>query len=800
MTQETKSRVERLKNKKRPKREKKPKQGRPIVRKLIRYGLLLALLLVVVGASFFGYYVATAPKLDEQLLKDPLTSQIVDKNGDLIMEFGVERREFVHYEDIPELMRDAILSTEDARFFDHHGIDFWRLGGAVVANVRDGFGSQGASTLTQQVIKNSFDWSDKTLKRKAQEAWLSIQLERKFTKEEIFEMYFNKVLMSGSVYGFGTGAEYFFDKPLAELEPHEAALLAGLPQSPNAYNPFQHPEQAKKRRDTVLMLMNKHGKITEEQMNASINTPVESTLAEGGGQLAEQTKYPAYVDVVLNEIEEAGLIDMLAEGVTVHTSLDPDVQQSVERAINLDELYESPEMEAGMTVLDTATSAIVAVGGGRNYSGRNFNFATKPNAQPGSIIKPILVYGPAIEYLNWSTGTTLVDEPYQYRGTNKSIQNVDGMYQGALTMRDALARSRNIPAVKAFEEVGVTNAKQFAGNLGLKYKEMDASNALGGGEYNFSTVEMAGAYAAFGNGGTYTKPYAVKKIVHPNGETLDLKPASKMAMADSTAYMVTDMLRDVLTKGTGQLANVPGIDLAGKTGTTDYPQEILEKYNMKASDVPATWFAGYSSKYTVAAWGGYKNYTDPITTYEQGRHVPQNLFRIVMSETSYGSERMTRPPTVEERTVLYGSIPLALASPGSAGATTELFVAGTAPTIRAEKPSKPKRDDEIEQPKEEEIEEEETPVEDEEEDGTETEEDAEGNETDEEPSIEQPEQPEPTPTPEPAPQPEQPDPTPQPTPPAPEPAPEPAPAPTPEPAPVPQPTTPSGETEQSAES
>lgn len=682
MPEQNMSRSERRKQLERQKRQKmrqRVKKKKPTWRKIVRIIGLLALIAFLSGVSLFGYYVATAPELDEKLLKDPLTSKIVDAEGELVMNVGAEKREFVPYDEIPEQIKDAILATEDVRFFEHHGIDFYRLGGAVIANFRDGFGSQGASTLTQQVIKNSFSWQDKTLKRKAQEAWLAIKLEQKYSKEQIFEMYFNKILMSGMNYGFGTGAKYFYDKSLDELELHEAAMLAGLPQSPNGYNPFQNPERAEKRRNIVLLLMEKHGKITPAERAAAEAVPVTTTLAQNKQE--SLSKYPAYIDLVLSELESAGLQEILAEGVTIQTALQQNVQQSVEEKISNDALYESEKMQSAMTVLDTKTGAIVAIGGGRHYSGRDLNLATRTNRSPGSVIKPILSYGPAIEHFDWSTGQAVDDKPYKYKGTNKSINNVDGRFLGTITLRDALYKSRNIPAVKVFEEVGPTKASQFARNLGLPYKDVHAAHALGGGEYSLSTVEVAGAYAAFGNGGMFTRPHAVKKIIFRNGEERNMTPQQTNAMKNSTAYMITDVLRDVLTKGTGKRANVANIDVAGKTGTTNYDAKDRKKHNMKDRYVPDTWFAGYSGQYTIAAWGGYESYYEPIKTYDKGRYVPQNLFRQVMQEIATERGTMSKPSSVTEATIVYGSNPVRLASASTPEnmRVTELFVKGSMP-------------------------------------------------------------------------------------------------------------------------
>ncbi len=287
---------------------KKKQQKTPAklwIKRIILTILALGIAGFIFGVGLFVYYASSAPKLNEELLKDPISAEFYDINGELFATIGVENRKYVEYEEIPQDMIDAILATEDVRFFDHFGMDLWRTMGAVLANVRDGFGAQGGSTITQQVVKNSFLSNDKALKRKAQEAWLAIQLEQQYDKEEIFEMYFNKILMSGRIYGFATAAEYFFGKELNELELDEMALLAGMPQSPNRYNPFKNPERAQQRRDLVLDLMVQHEKITKEEAAAAKEIDVTTRLLpEEQRQSVAGSKYDAFLDVVLNELED----------------------------------------------------------------------------------------------------------------------------------------------------------------------------------------------------------------------------------------------------------------------------------------------------------------------------------------------------------------------------------------------------------------------------------------------------------------------------------------------------------------
>lgn len=628
--------------------------NRSWIKKIIIAILAVGIAMFAVGASVFAFYAAQAPKLDEELLKDPVSSKFYDANGKVFYTMGDQEREHVAYEDIPSSMRDAIIATEDSRFFQHHGIDFVRLGGAVLANFRFGFGSQGGSTLTQQVIKNSFLNNGKTLKRKAQEAYLAIQLEREYSKEEIFEMYFNKVLMSGRIYGFGTASKFFYGKNLKDLTLSQQALLAGMPQAPNAYNPFKNPDRAEKRRNIVLGLMYQHKKITKEQMEAAKQVDIkEGLLPENKRKSASSSKYDAFIDVVLKELDENGDEKALEDGVNVYTTLDTSAQKIVEKTMNNDANFPTKDIQAGLSVIDTETGAIVAVGGGRDYGPeRGFNYAEAlKNRQPGSTMKPLMDYGPAIENLKWSTGQTIVDEPMTYTGTNQQINNFDHQYKGTITIRQALYNSRNIPAVKTFKEVGADKAKSFVKNLGINANNVTESDAIGGGQINLSPIEMAGAYAAFGNNGIYTKPHAIKKIVYRDGKTAkSYTPDPVPAMSDYTAYMVTDMLRDVVSSkfgASGTAAGIAGLDVAGKTGTTNYSSDDFSKWGLPASSVPDSWFSGYTSKYSIAVWSGYTNYKNPITTSAE-RVLPQQLFRIVMSQISANTQTpdFTQPNSV----------------------------------------------------------------------------------------------------------------------------------------------------------
>ena len=686
MTEKRRSREEL----KRQREQQKRAQRKPL--KIWTKRILLTLVAIGIvgflsGVGLFAYYASSAPELDEDLLKDPISSEFYDTNGELFAKIGAENRKYVEYDEIPPEMVDAILATEDVRFFDHFGIDIWRLGSAVVANLTQGFGAQGASTITQQVVKNSFLSNDKQLKRKAQEAWLAIQLEQHYEKEEIFEMYFNKILMSGRIYGFGTAAEYFYGKELSELSLDEMALLAGMPQSPNNYNPFKYPENAKKRRNIVLSLMAQHGKISESEAEAAKKADVTAgLLPEDQRQGVTGTKYDAFLDVVLTELEENGDGELLADGIKVYTTLDPNAQTVVEDVMNNSENFPTENIQSGVSVIDTKSGQIKAIGGGRDYADRDYNFAQDLTSRsPGSTLKPLVDYGPAIENLKWSTGQTIVDERMTYSGSDQVIRNWDEKYNGTMTIRQALYQSRNVPAVKTLQSVGLEESKAFISKLGIDVDYLVESDAIGGGRVNISPIQMAASYAAFGNNGVYNDPYSIKEVVFRDGSKISYKPESVVAMNDSTAYMVTDILRDVLSNkpgASGQTAQISWLDVAGKTGTTNYSGDEFAKYNLPSTSVPDSWFAGYTTNYSIAIWSGYSKRSEPITTWDE-RLLPQKLFKTIMSEISADIEtpNFTKPSSVVEATIEVGSDPLRLASDYTPNELrqTELFVKGTEP-------------------------------------------------------------------------------------------------------------------------
>ncbi|MFS0657255.1 PBP1A family penicillin-binding protein [Niallia alba] len=672
MTDKYQTREERRKqletSKKNAPKKAKKKSGKNLFKRVLLILLTIGIIGIIAGGVTFAIMVKDAPELNPETLKDPISSTIYDKNNKEIAKVGAVNRDYVNYEDIPDLVKDAFIATEDSRFFKHHGIDPIRLGGAVIANFRNGFGSEGASTITQQVVKNFFfNQPQKTLNRKAQEAWLALELERKYSKEEIFEMYVNKIFMSENMSGVKTAAKVYFDKNLDELTLPEAALLAGMPQAPNAYNPFNNPERAEKRRNIVLSLMHQHGYISKAEMEEAQKTSVEDSLVAKEDRKTNDLPYDPFIKQVIAEIEKKYPdVNVFTDGLEIYTTMDKEAQEYVEELMYEGEIVPFPDeqFQAGITLLDTKTGGILALGGDRDPDVKlGTNYATDTKRQPGSTAKPILDYGPAVEHLKWGTYQTIVDERTTY-SDGKSISNWDNSYKGSMTMRKALEMSRNIPALKAFQAVGAEKAKDFAVNLGIPLENAYESYAIGA--FEASTLEMAGAYSAFGNEGVYNTPHAVRSFKLKDGTKINMEPKSKVVMQDYTAFLITDMLKGVLTSsdGTGNLANVPGLPVAGKTGTTNYSQEERTKWGITNSgSVPDAWFAGYTTNFTMAVWTGYTDRKNPLTP-GPNQKIAQQIFKAVMGHISEDVETadFKKPDSVETVKIEKGTFPARLAS------------------------------------------------------------------------------------------------------------------------------------------
>ena len=635
----------------------------------LKYAAIAAIslffLLLILGGLVFGYYASKAPTLSEKDLIATTSSKIYDNQNNLIADLGAEKRINVKTNEIPTDLVNAIVAIEDHRFFNHRGVDFIRIGGAFFSNLRGG--RQGGSTLTQQLIKLTYfstSSSDQTLSRKIQEAWLATQLEQKATKQEILTYYINKVYMSNGNYGMQTAARSYYAKDLKDLSLPQVALLAGMPQAPNQYDPYTNPEAALQRRNLVLKEMLDMKSITNEQYESAVNTPV----TDGLQSLTGSSNYPAYMDnylkEVIQQVEEETGYNVLTTGMDVYTNVDTAAQKRLWDIYNSDEYVNYPdnELQVASTIIDVTNGKVIAQLGSRHQSSNvsfGTNQAVETNRDWGSTMKPISDYAPAIEHEEYSsTGVTIPDTPYNFPGTNTQIYNWDRQYYGNISMVYALQQSRNVPAVRALEKVGLKKAKKFLSSIGIDYPEMVYANAISSNtsdssnKYGASSEKMAAAYATFANGGTYYKPQYVNRVVFSDGTTKNFDTSGTRVMKEATAYMMTDMLKSVITAGLGYNANISGLYHAGKTGTSNYADNELKKltkdYNYSSIVTPDESFVGYTTQYSMAVWTGYTNRLTPVL--DDGIKVATDVYKQMMlylyEQYGSGSEDWTQPSGV----------------------------------------------------------------------------------------------------------------------------------------------------------
>ncbi len=625
--------------------------NKPTILRLIKYlsisFLSLVIAAIVLGGGVFFYYVSKAPSLSESKLVATTSSKIYDNKNQLIADLGSERRVNAQANDIPTDLVKAIVSIEDHRFFDHRGIDTIRILGAFLRNLQSN-SLQGGSTLTQQLIKLTYfstSTSDQTISRKAQEAWLAIQLEQKATKQEILTYYINKVYMSNGNYGMQTAAQNYYGKDLNNLSLPQLALLAGMPQAPNQYDPYSHPEAAQDRRNLVLSEMKNQGYISAEQYEKAVNTPITDELQS----LKSASNYPAYMDnylkEVINQVEEETGYNLLTTGMDVYTNVDQEAQKHLWDIYNTDEYvaYPDDDLQVASTVVDVSNGKVIAQLGARHQASNvsfGTNQAVETNRDWGSTMKPITDYAPAIEYGVYdSTATMVNDIPYNYPGTSTPVYNWDRAYFGNITLQYALQQSRNVTAVETLNKVGLDRAKTFLNGLGIDYPSIHYANAISSNttesnkHYGASSEKMAAAYAAFANGGIYHKPMYINKIVFSDGSEKEFSDAGTRAMKETTAYMMTEMMKTVLAYGTGRGAYLPWLPQAGKTGTSNYTDDEIEKHIKNTGYVaPDEMFVGYTRKYSMAVWTGYSNRLTPIVG--DGFLVAAKVYRSMISYLS----------------------------------------------------------------------------------------------------------------------------------------------------------------------
>lgn len=568
----------------------------------------------------------------ESLENMQFATTIYDRNEKKVTTLGSNQREYVDLDKIKtEDLAKAFVAVEDERFYEHNGADLKGLGRALAVDILTMSPKEGASTITMQVARNVIlNNREKTFLRKVNEIALAYNLERKYTKEQILEAYLNYIYLGNGVSGVQMASKIYFGKDLTkdELEPHEIALLAGLPKAPEGYNPYKNPEEAKHRRNVVLNKMAEHGLITEEENKKyqEMDLGVDRDYLK---KYEKEEQYTAYKEYVFEEAEKRyGLNsqELASGGYKIYTGLNRKAQRTLEQTLKKDSAYHhNKNLDAGATIIDPKTGEIAALGGGRHYM-RGYPNRALATLQPGSSIKPLTTYAPAIEDKGYNGSTIVSDAPFTYKGW--SPENYDDQYHGNVPLREVAGQSMNVSTARLLVEVvGVDNAFDYAQKLGLNLKPADktpAPLALGGLTEGVSTLQMAQAYSTFVNDGKYTQAHAISKIVDADGNELEPKEEIEKnieVFSEDTAWTMTQILKHAVDNGTGQSAQIAGRDVAGKTGTTQNSKEA--------------WFVGYTPKYVMATT--VFNHDGGQVELSGGAY-PARIFQQVMSETLKGTE------------------------------------------------------------------------------------------------------------------------------------------------------------------
>lgn len=677
---------------------KSKKKQRRILNIVLIVFLTLAILGTVAVGGFLFYVVKSAPAFDVNLLEKKESSILYDNKGVEVTRLGSELRENVTYDDLSEVFIDALIATEDSRFFQHNGFDAPRF---LLASIKQFAGQKdagGASTLSMQVIKNSLTSTKAEgfdgIVRKFTDIYLSIfKLEKNFTKEEIIEFYVNNHFLGNNSFGVEQASQIYFGKSVKDLNLSEAALLVGMFQAPSSYDPYKNPGKTYNRRYQVLSLMLKHGYITEEEAEAANAIPITSLLV---GKESSSREYQGYIDMVINELIYDHGINPNVTPLLIYTNMDRDRQKGIDDVFNGKSYnWVNEKVQGGAAVVENATGKIVAIGAGRNKNtALGFNMATQNTRQIGSTAKPIFDYGPGLEYNNWSTYTQFVDEPWTY-SNGVSVNNSDRKFMGQISMRTALAQSRNIPALKAFQQTDNKKILEFVKNLGItpevengKIYEAHSLGAFKGA----TPLEMASAYAAFGNGGYYIKPYSINKIINrTNGDVTTFENEKKQVMSDSTAYMITDMLLTAVNSGLSSGAKINGVNLAAKTGTTNFDEQTKKMYNLPGDAINDAWIVGYDPQYSLSMWYGYSSIRDGYNRGTQAVIQRGKLYKALGNVVfNKNNQEFKIPSSVVKVPVEVGSDPAMLPSSNTPESqiTYEYFKRGTEPTETSTKNQK----------------------------------------------------------------------------------------------------------------
>lgn len=561
---------------------------------------LIGVLLLFCAAFYVFFDVPDWQKLDiSRLSALAQTSSMYDMNGELMSELrGSENRIIVSLDEIPLHTRQAFIAAEDLRFYDHRGIDVYRILGALRSNLKSGSLAEGASTITQQLAKLTHLSAEKTIRRKLEEINLAFQIEKVYNKDEILAMYLNTVYFGRGAYGIQAAAQAYFGVDAEELTLNQSASLAAIIKAPSIYAPHISPSNNRSRRQYILSVMAENGFISQEEKQAALDESIWVLAQE-----AEKQLYSWYIDEALRESAELlGLSadEVIQGGFKIYTAYDARLQTIADEVYADSSFFpaaasDGTPIQSAMAVVDTNNGAVLAMIGGRDYTvRRGLNRATQMRRQPGSALKPLAVYGPALE-LGYTTASVLLDEKTSFGGYTP--RNAGDRYYGLVTMRTAIRNSLNTTAVRLLEEIGLDASIQYLNKMGIPTRNSDRnlSLALGSMTYGVTPVELAAAYVPYANGGIYHQPYCVERIETVDGSNVyERKDSGKQVLSAQNAFLMTSLLQSVVSSGTGTRMLAANTPIAGKTGTVSMTGGNRD-----------IWMTAYTPEISVAVWMGY---------------------------------------------------------------------------------------------------------------------------------------------------------------------------------------------------
>ena len=623
-----------------------------------------------IGIFFYAYQAIQNINARElEIIATPLCSEIYDGSSHLVEKINEKENIPVSYEDLPKNLIYALISIEDNNFFEHNGIDYHGVIRSIAHNLTKNT-RQGGSTITQQLVKNLLLSDEISITRKIQEAYLATQLEQNYTKEQILELYFNRIYFDATVPGISYAAKRFFNKEVSLLNLPECALLAGLVKSPSLYSPFRYIERADERKNIVLKAMYENNYISYDdyQIASSINAQ-EIVINRSSYDEEKNYNYQAYLDIVYEEVKRITGYSLYDRPMKVETYLDTSIQKVLDSIQRGDDFTFADDFtQIAGTIIENSTGGIIGTIGGRNYEGlRLYNRAYHMKRQPASTMKPIFTYALAMEYLDYHEYTMIPDQPYTYPGTNITVSNADKKYLGNISVTDALGYSRNTSTLYTLENVerkiGRKKIVDYLNSIGLD----DGGNftypyAIGGMTYGVSPISLAGAYSILPRKGFYLTPSVIKSIRYlDTGEIIydHTQEQAKKVLSEEASYLITSCLKNVRKKNYLNInqAFPLQIECVGKTGTNAYDDKVIASYHYPSNADKDSWFAGYSSHYTIVTWTGFDEPSTEKKTYfgsnDVRRNYSKNMFKKIMEKCENKNQSIVSLPNtmIEQKVV-----------------------------------------------------------------------------------------------------------------------------------------------------